>query len=235
KLGWLVFVEASLGEALAPLFTSVLQTGLLLVLGLAVAILAGLLLARRMTGPIRALDVGAARIGAGALDHRIAIHTGDELEELAERFNTMAADLQRSYADLEKKVEDRTAELTEALDQQTATAEVLGVINSSPGDLAPVFDAMLEKALHLCSADYGVLWIRDDDVIRAGAMRGASEEFTDFLLRERVPVDANMAVARAVRERLVIHVADTKESEPYRRGVPLAVFSADRAGIRTIL
>src|SRR5206468_9410186 len=88
RLGWLVFVEQPLSEALAPLFTSVLQTGLLLVLGLAVAILAGLLLARRMTGPIRELDAGAARIGAGALGHRITVDTGDELEELAERFNT---------------------------------------------------------------------------------------------------------------------------------------------------
>ena len=126
-------------------------------------------------------------------------------------------------------------ETRKALEQQTATAEVLQVINSSPGDLAPVFDAMLDKALQLCSADYGVLWIRDGDVIRAGAIRGATEEFAHFLLRERVPVDADMLVARAVRERSVIHLRDAKDSEPYRRGVPLAVFSADRAGIRTIL
>jgi GAF domain-containing protein len=123
----------------------------------------------------------------------------------------------------------------EALEQQTATAEVLQVINSSPGNLAPVFDAMLDKALHLCSADYGVLWVREGDVIRAGAIRGASEEFAEFLLRERVPVGADMLVARAVRDRLVIHLRDQKETEQYRRGAPLAVFSGDRAGIRTIL
>src|SRR6516165_7714835 len=172
KLGWLVFVEQPVSEALAPLYTSLLQTGLLLLLGLAVAILAGLLLARRMTGPIRQLDAGAARIGAGALDHRITVNTGDELEELAQRFNRMAADLQSSYADLEKKVEDRTAELTEALDQQTATAEVLGVINSSPGDLAPVFDAMLEKAMRLCEAPFGALLRFDGREVRIAATRG---------------------------------------------------------------
>jgi PAS domain S-box-containing protein len=126
-------------------------------------------------------------------------------------------------------------ETREALEQQTATAEVLQVINSSPGDLKPVFDAMLDKALQLCTADYGVLWIRDGDVIRAGAIRGATEEFCDFLLQERVPIDADMLVARAVRERSVVHLRDAKDSEPYRRGVPLAVFSADRAGIRSIL
>src|SRR5262249_60663784 len=88
KLGWLVFVEQPISEALAPLYTTVLNTGLLLLLGLAVAILAGLLLARRMTGPIRELDAGAARIGAGALGHRITIRTGHELEERAKQLAT---------------------------------------------------------------------------------------------------------------------------------------------------
>ena len=145
-LGWTVFVEMPVKEALAPLYRSLMRNAALLALGVALAMSAALFLARRMVGPIRVLQAGATRIGAGELDGRIDIHTGDELEELAGGFNRMAADLQKSYAELENKVDERTAELKETLDQQTATAEVLQVINSSPGNLAPVFDAILQKA-----------------------------------------------------------------------------------------
>jgi len=233
KLGWIVFVEQPISEALAPLYNSVLETGLLLALGLVVAILAGLLLARRMTGPIRALDAGAARIGAGALDHRIAVHTGDELEELAKRFNTMAADLQSSYADLEKKVEDRTAELKEALDQQTATAEVLGVINSSPGDLAPVFDAMLEKAMRLCEAQFGFLTRFDGQVFHAAAMRGVPAAFAESWQREPRRPGPGISLYRLMRGENLVHIPDITAEDAYRSGDPIRRALADVGGART--
>ncbi len=85
-------------------------------LGLVVAILAGTLLARRMLIPITALRAGARRLGAGDFSHRIDVHTTDELEELAEQFNSMAGQLQETYSGLESKVEERTRDLAQ-LDQ----------------------------------------------------------------------------------------------------------------------
>src|SRR5215831_8535325 len=113
-LGWLVFAELPVDEAYAPLYQSLMRSGSLLLAGLALAFLAGLFLARRMVVPIQALRRGAARIGSGDLTQRISIRTGDELEALADQFNAMAEQLQDSYADLERKVEERTHQLAVA-------------------------------------------------------------------------------------------------------------------------
>jgi signal transduction histidine kinase/CheY-like chemotaxis protein len=110
-LGWRVFVELPIGEAYAPLYASLGIRGGVLLTGLGLAVLLSLVLARRMVLPIRVLQSGAARIGAGGLDHRIQITTGDELEALGDQFNGMAARLQDSYATLEGKVIERTRQL----------------------------------------------------------------------------------------------------------------------------
>ena len=112
--GWLMFVELPLAEAYAPVYASLLAAALVLLAGLILAVLSSFVLARRMVTPIRALQAGAARIGAGALDHRIEIATGDELETLGAQFNSMASQLQQSYATLEHKVDERTQQLRAA-------------------------------------------------------------------------------------------------------------------------
>src|SRR5439155_12234305 len=123
--GWVLFVDQPLEEAFAPVRAAIVRTALLLLMGLILAVLASLYFVRRMVTPIQALQAGAARIGAGALDQRLEVRTGDELEAVADEFNTMAGQLQESYASLEQRVEQRTRDLAEALEQQTATSEVL--------------------------------------------------------------------------------------------------------------
>ena len=113
-LNWLVFVELPENEANGPLHEAIARWLVVTILGLVLALVPALLLARHMVVPIRAIADGAERIGTGALDHRIKIRTKDELEALAEQFNRMASQLQSSYGSLERKVEERTQQLRDA-------------------------------------------------------------------------------------------------------------------------
>ncbi|MET1045575.1 MAG: cache domain-containing protein [Hyphomicrobium sp.] len=125
KLGWQVFVELPAAEAYAPLYASLQRLALILIGALIFAVLAGMFLARRMTGPIQTLQAGASRIGSGDLSHRISVKTGDELEALADQFNEMTKRLQESYAGLEQKVAQRTAELSKSLSELRAAQDRL--------------------------------------------------------------------------------------------------------------
>jgi len=110
-LNWFVFVELPEEEANQPLYAAIQRSSLIVIGGLILALFAALALARRIVVPIRLLTAGAARIGAGKLEHRIHITTGDELETLGRQVNDMASKLQGSYATLERKVEERTQQL----------------------------------------------------------------------------------------------------------------------------
>lgn len=161
-VGWRVFIDLPISEAFAPLYASLQRTAGLMLLGLLLAVVAGFFLARRILEPVRLLQVGAARLGAGDLVHRIDVRTNDELETLAESFNAMADRLRESYASLERKVEERTRELSESLDHQTAISDVLGVISRSPTEPQRVLDSILRTSAQLCRADAAYIARPDD-------------------------------------------------------------------------
>ena len=203
--GWIVFVDLPVGEAFAPLYASIYRTAIFVLFGIGLSILASLGLARRMVAPIRAIQGGAARIGAGALEHRIEVQTGDELEQLAHEFNRMAAQLQDSYSSLERKVEERTTELSESLAQQVATAENLSVMARSLTDLGPVLDALIANAGRLCGVRDVHVFLVEGDNRRLIASHGVPD-IAALGTDTRVP--RRSVTGRAITERRVIHVAD---------------------------
>jgi PAS domain S-box-containing protein len=126
-------------------------------------------------------------------------------------------------------------ETREALEQQTATAEVLGVINSSPGNLAPVFDEMLEKATRLCEAVFGVLVTVNDELIEFVAQRNVPERLVEFITDQPMRLDPATILGRSIVERRVVHTLDNADSDAYRQRSPLAVAAVEFGGVRTIL
>ena len=141
RLDWIVFVELPLREALAPVYASLYRVAALLAVGLLLAAGLGTILARRMVVPIRRLQDGADRLGSGEHGAPIEIHTGDEIEILAERFNQMAAKIRESYETLEAKVEARTEALQAS--EQTAREARLAAEHAL-ADLRQAQDRLVE-------------------------------------------------------------------------------------------
>src|SRR5262249_39529779 len=131
----------------------------------------------------------------------------------------------------------RTRELSESLEQQTATSEVLKVISSSPGELTPVFDSVLANATQLCEASHGAMWIRESDGLRNVAFHGTLPEAFHALWHAGsvIRADAGVPVARSIRERRLVIVEDLKKDKSYRTGEPLARGAVDLAGMRTLI
>ncbi len=217
-LGWHVFVEQPLSEALGPLYASLQRTGLLLLAGLVLAVIASLFLARLMVRPIRAIQEGAARIAAGDLDQRIRIGTGDELEALANEFNRMAKQLRESYTSLERKVDERTRDLTESLEQQTATNETLKTISRSSFDLKRVLQELVQSAAKLARADaVGLYLLESSGHYQLHAVYSENPRLLRFIEKHgTIAANSGSTVGRALMSRQPVHIEDVTTEPGYR-------------------
>jgi GAF domain-containing protein len=133
------------------------------------------------------------------------------------------------------EVQKRTDDLSESLEQQTATSEVLKVISSSPGDLEPVFQAMLENAVRICDASFGMLFRNDGGLMNAEAMVGVPPQFAEFWPRGPQRPGPRTAFARVIEKRQTVHIADVKTEPAYVEGEPVLVAAVNLGGFRTLL
>ena len=134
------------------------------------------------------------------------------------------------------ELRQRTNDLAESLEQQTATAEVLGVVSSSPGDLQPVFTAMLTNATRICGAKFGIMWLVEGDGFRVAALHNAPPAFAEA--RRREPVihpHAQSPLGRAAKTMNVVHIEDLTASASYADRHPAMVALAEFGGARTIV
>jgi GAF domain-containing protein len=158
------------------------------------------------------------------------------------------ADLQRQLAECraersealaerdkaQRRLAERTAERDEALEQQTATAEVLRVINSSPGDLAPVFDAMLEKATRLCEAAFGTMLTYDGERFQAAAFKRAPERYAEFMKQGPFVFAPETGPGRLLAGEPFVRIDDAKSEKAYTSGDAVQRALVDLAGARSL-
>ena len=126
-------------------------------------------------------------------------------------------------------------DLAESLQQQTATAEVLGVISSSSGDLSQVFDAMLDKAVHLCGASFGELTTYDGENFRTAATRGLPSAYAAYRLHDPPSYGPGTAPARLLGGEPIVHIEDLMDLDLYRVGEPNRRALVELGGARSLL
>jgi signal transduction histidine kinase len=215
ELGWAVLLERPVAEAYAPLYASILRTGMLLLVGLGMALLASLLISRRVVRPLALLQHGAARLGSGDLDYRLAVTTADEFQTLADEFNHMASQLQASHADLEQKVEERTHELARSVQELQALEEISQAINSTL-DLQTVLTTIVSYAVQLSGADAGAVY-EYDEATQEFSLRIAQELEVELLTTLRTtPLHLGEgAIGQAAAGRQPVQIPDVYDTAPY--------------------
>ena len=183
-------------------------------------------------------------IGAFGLSRQEVCPFTDKQIELVKNFAAQAViaiENARLLNELRQRTTDlteRTADLTEALERQTATSDVLRVISSSPGDLEPVFQIMLENAIRVCQAKFGIMFLYDGEAFRTAALHGVSPAYAEarrkkiFVVRDLHP---NVPVARVARTNEVVHIADATLEQGYVERDPLWIEFVDLGGGRSLV
>jgi two-component system, NtrC family, sensor kinase len=149
--------------------------------------------------------------------------------------NSLTAELKTQLEVQTRELAETRKALAEALEQQTATSEVLRVVSSSPGELEPVFQAMLVNATRLCEAKFGLLWRIEDGAARPVASLGLPQAFSEFMQGGPYTPSEHAPLTRAARTKQVVHVHDFGVERAYIERDPLAVASVELAEVRTLL
>ena len=170
NLDWAVIVERPLAEAYEPLYASLRRTYTLVTIGLGIALLATVYVARRVVRPLEALRRGVEKIGKGDLNHHLEIKTGDDIEVLAEQFNKMVGEIKNSYQLLEDKVQQRTRELAALFDVAATATQSL--------DLNPILQEVAEKITDIFGLDSTRIYLLDcqQEELRVRAAAGYNPE-----------------------------------------------------------
>ena len=164
-----------------------------------------------------------------------------KLRSTGTKASTPVGRTRKSRADLEQQLEKYRRDLTESLEQQTATSEVLRVISSSPGELEPVFQAMLASATQTCEAKFGLLYRIQGDSARIISRLGIPPALTEYLKRgpHRPPLNRRLnpltPIGRVAQSRQSVQIADLRTDQSYLDRDPLIVAAIELAGIRTLL
>jgi GAF domain-containing protein/CheY-like chemotaxis protein/HAMP domain-containing protein/anti-sigma regulatory factor (Ser/Thr protein kinase) len=198
-------------------------TNILGIVGLTIAVIVVIALTsvfitrRYISRPLSKLQHSAALIAAGDLEVPVDKSSSDEIGTLAEDLDTMRGSIKEARENLEQKVEVRTRDLTEALEQQTAISDVLKVMSRSTSDLQPVLETLIENATKLCRADHGIIFRSDGKVFRLAAAHGsAPPEWLDFVEKNPIAPGRGTIVGRVALEKQIVHVPDVLVDPEYK-------------------
>ena len=176
-------------------------------------------------------------VGAITIYHKEIRPFTDKQIELVKNFAAQAV-IANENTRLLNELRQRTDDLSESLEQQTATSEVLKVISSSPGELEPVFNAMLANATRICEATIGTLYLHEGSTFRGVALHHSKQSYVDFWRRNPVvDVEKNPGIPldRLARTKRVVHIPDLRTDQSYIEKNDRVVILVEQADVRTFV